>query len=187
MKVTALAALVILMLGVSFSYAADKAGLGIDFYRHKDKVNSDSYSQDRDQDTNALRLYYEHLLKQVVGIQLELGYAHSSEDVNSHNSDTYSFDRDKIDLVGLLKYYFPLKGEASVYIGGGLGLTYIKDETNDTNDQEQETWVDLIEQAAIGVQFPLTENFHAFIEDRFLNQISDGHLRVGLYFNMPGL
>jgi len=92
-KVTVIAALVILVvvssavLPSSSLYAADKIGLGIDFYRNEKKSSYDSYlgNYHRDNDTDEFRLYYEHLLKQPVGIQFELGYLHS----NYHDSDSY--------------------------------------------------------------------------------------------------
>lgn len=187
-KVITIAALVILVIGSSSivpssSYAADKIGLGIDFYR--DIVRSNDNDYDQDKETNGIRLYYEHLLEQTVGIQVELGFSHYDDNYNQGSSSEYVYDKDRADLVGLLKYYFPLKGKTSVYIGGGVGLTYLKAKRDvNSYNQERETWVDLCEQAAVGVQFPLTENLNAFIEDRFISKISDGYLRVGLYINL---
>lgn len=182
-KDTVITALVIMVVASSSFvpsslYAADKIGLGIDFYRNEKKSRYDNYPDNyhRNNDSDEFRLYYEHLLEQPVGIQFELGYAHSKY----HDSDSYDYDNDRADLVGLLKYYFPLKGETSLYIGGGVGLTYSKTKTSECS----EAWVNLIEQAAVGVQFLLVKNISVFVEDRFLYEISDGHLRVGLYINL---
>jgi len=59
-------------------------------------------------------------------------------------------------------------------------LTYTKTKTSEYS----EACVNLVEQAAVGIQFPLIKNVSVFVEDRFLYTISDGHLRVGLYMSL---
>lgn len=182
-------------------YAANKLGLGIDFSEGKREYTRESQDLWRDdyEDIDiGVRLYFEHLLNQSLGIQLEFGYYQYDfkDNPNKTYDNWYDFEDYTMkiyDISSLLKYYFYSKRGVSVYIAGGLGLEYKNsekkeeeveyfDEVYKRNTKSSSTT--LIEQAAIGIQFPLTKRLNVFVEDRFINEISHGQLRVGLYFNL---
>lgn len=174
-----IAILILISLVASPVYAANKIGLGIDFSKKDDEEEVILEGKRTYSKGNAgVRLYYEHVLKQFIGIQLEFGFCQYKTEYR------YDYDGKEIDLSGLFKYYFYLKGNTSVYIGGGLGLNYQKFKLAAYQETETDTEITLIEQAAIGIQFPLTKRLSVFVEDRFINKISDGRLRFGLYINL---
>ena len=159
-------------------YAANKLGLGIDLSMEKWKGKEDFGDNFQDDEkTYGFRLYYEHLLRQFIGIQLEFGFS------RSENYYYNQYNQNEFDLSGLLKYYFYLKGETSIYIGGGVGVVYREGEETGYYEEKIEE-ISIIEQATIGLQFPLTNRVSVFIEDRFIDEISDGQLRAGIYLNL---
>ena len=90
-------------------YAANKIGFGLNFSREEDIEEEDNYNCAEYEDSTEYRLYYEHLLRQPLGIQLELGLTDIEYDYKNdcHGYDTQSYE--KIDFSVLLKYYFYLK------------------------------------------------------------------------------
>jgi len=176
-----IAIIILISLVASPVYAANKIGLGIDFSKKEEEEGGYLGKRTYSRGTAGVRLYYEHLLTQFIGIQLEFGFCQYKSE-----SD-YDYDENEIDLSGLFKYYYYLKGNTSLYIGGGLGLNYQKfklAEHHEFYDDEKGTSITLNEQAAIGIQFPLTKRVNVFVEDRFIDKISDGRLRFGLYINL---
>ncbi|MGA1863591.1 MAG: outer membrane beta-barrel protein [bacterium] len=190
----------VLVLLICFSvrpvFAESKIGVGVDFLKSEgeDRSTVDYRSDFKDTDAG-VRLYYEHLLKELLGVQLELGYyKYESSDKTSYDPDSHEYSFDdyyKVDFASLFKYYFHIKGDISLYLAGGLGIEYKKYETKyedkdyDYSEVFQSTMnqetINLVEQVGIGIQFPLFKRFSIFIEDRFKNKISDGQLRVGFY------
>jgi len=159
-------------------YAANKLGLGIDLSLRKMlEEEAPLFRDERDEKAYGLRLYYEHLLRQFIGIQLEFGFS------RSENYYYNQYNQNEFDLSGLLKYYFYLKGETSIYIGGGVGVVYREGEETGYYEEKIEE-ISIIEQATIGLQFPLSNRVSVFIEDRFKDELSDGQLRAGIYLNL---
>lgn len=198
MKKTLIVAVLLVSFVVSPVYAASKIGFGIDFLKSEEEYEStNDYRVDFEDTDIGLRLYYEYLLKELLGIQLEFGfYKYESSDKATDNiydtdSQDYSYyDYYKMDLSGLFKYYFYIKNDISLYLAGGLGLEYKAYKTTHEDydgygpvyrSQIKRKTLSLIEQVSIGIQFPLFKRFSIFIEDRFRNKISDGQLRVGFY------
>lgn len=189
----------VLVLLVCFSvnsvYAESKIGFGIDFLKTEEEYESTNGSRVDFEDTDVgLRLYCEYFLKELLGVQLELGfYKYESSDKTTYKLDSHDYSFDdcyKVDLSGLFKYYFHIKSDISLYLAGGLGIEYKEYKTTHEDydgygqvfqNKINRKTLNLIEQVGIGIQFPLFKRFSIFIEDRFRNKISDGQLRVGFY------
>ncbi|MGA1875105.1 MAG: hypothetical protein ACMUIA_05830 [bacterium] len=156
-------------------HASPRFGFGIDFSNMDRQVDQD----EEEQSEVGLRLYYENLMEKSIGIQVECGFSHLRYDRISGYSE-YDYDGEAIEIAGLLKYYLPLKGLLPLFIGGGIGLHYQR--LNDSSYERDS--IELVEQATIGLQFSFKDTFSVFIEDRFLDELSGGHLRVGFYFHL---
>jgi hypothetical protein len=156
-------------------YASRRVGFGIDFSIIDQRIDQN----EEDESEVGLRLYYENIMEKSVGIQVECGFSHLRYHRSSGYSE-YEYDGDSIDIAGLLKYYLPLKGLLPLYIGGGIGLHYRR--VNDGSYDRDS--IELVEQATVGLQFSFKDRFSVFIEDRFLDELSEGRLRVGFYFHL---